>query len=257
MPVSHLSTAKIARAVGCHPNTVRMYEAWGLIHPVPRSANGYRMYEISHLNQMQLARTALNSLWPGRTIRQSAYRVVHAAAAGDLGGALELAYQHLATIQAELAQSEAAVRLLERWSQGTPADSAREPMQIKKAARLLNLSADILRNWERNGLIEVPRKHENGYRVYTQTEISRLRVIRMLRSSGYGLMAILRMLNQLEEYPGQDPRSALDKTTDQEDILTAADRWLTTLTDQVERAGRMISILEERIQKENGQTPHL
>ena len=36
---------------------------------------------------------------------------------GDLGGALEKAYQHLALVQAERAQSEAAVALLERWAE--------------------------------------------------------------------------------------------------------------------------------------------
>jgi hypothetical protein len=40
MPYNKLSTSKIAKAVGCHPNTVRLYEQWGLIQPVPRSAKG-------------------------------------------------------------------------------------------------------------------------------------------------------------------------------------------------------------------------
>ena len=31
MPYNRLSTSKIAKIVGCHPNTVRMYEAWGLL----------------------------------------------------------------------------------------------------------------------------------------------------------------------------------------------------------------------------------
>ena len=44
MPYNALSTTKIARAAGCHPNTVRLYEQWGFLPPVERSPSGYRLY---------------------------------------------------------------------------------------------------------------------------------------------------------------------------------------------------------------------
>ena len=84
MPYNRLSTSKIAKVVGCHPNTVRMYEAWGLLPQVPRAANGYRLYTQDHLDQMQLARTALNTPWPGKSIRQAAFELIHQSALGDL-----------------------------------------------------------------------------------------------------------------------------------------------------------------------------
>lgn len=37
MPRTYLSTTQIARAIGVHPNTVRVYEAWGFLPVVPRS----------------------------------------------------------------------------------------------------------------------------------------------------------------------------------------------------------------------------
>jgi len=67
---------------------------------------------------MRLARTALHGPWPGRNIKRSAVELVRQAALGDLGGALERAYEHLALVQAERAQAEAAVDFLERWTQG-------------------------------------------------------------------------------------------------------------------------------------------
>ena len=36
------STSKIAKIAGLHPNTVRMYEKWGLIQTPERKKNGYR-----------------------------------------------------------------------------------------------------------------------------------------------------------------------------------------------------------------------
>jgi DNA-binding transcriptional MerR regulator len=35
----YLRTSEITKAVGVHPNTVRLYERWGFLPPVPRSPN--------------------------------------------------------------------------------------------------------------------------------------------------------------------------------------------------------------------------
>lgn len=77
---SYLRTSDIARAVGAHPNTVRLYEEWGFLPPIPRSPAGYRMYTEDHLDQMHLARTSLQGPWPGRKIKDSALRLVRLAA---------------------------------------------------------------------------------------------------------------------------------------------------------------------------------
>jgi DNA-binding transcriptional MerR regulator len=250
MPYNKLSTSKIAKAVGCHPNTVRLYEKWGLLPPVPRSsANGYRLYTEFHLAQMQLARTALNGGWPGKPIRDSAYAIIYKSAAGDLGGALELAYQHHAIVQAELAQARVAVKLVERWADGTMLDATHTSLNIASAGRLLGLSADTLRDWERNGLIEVPRHPHNNYRVYSHVEIGRLRVIRMLRLAGYSIMAILRMMIQLDMGIHTGLGQVLDTPGPDEDVYTAADRWLTTLLDQEQRADEIINQIEVMIRK--------
>lgn len=247
MPFHHLSTAKIARAVGCHPNTVRLYEQWGFLPPVRRSPAGYRLYEQEHLDQMRLARTALNGPWPGRNIRRSIIHLVRFAAQGDLGGALELAYHHLALVQAELAQAEVAARLLERWAQGVPTDATANPLSIRAAADLLGLSPDQLRGWERNGLLAVSRNPANGYRQYRQPEIARLRVIRMLRSAGYSTLSILRMLTRLDHGTAGDLRRDLDSPPEDDDIQTAADRWLTTLSGEEQRAHTLIRLIEDRL----------
>ncbi len=65
MPSHSLRTVDLARAVGVHPNTVRLYEQWGFIAPVPRSRSGYRQFTEQHLDQMRLARTALQWPYPG------------------------------------------------------------------------------------------------------------------------------------------------------------------------------------------------
>ena len=251
MSAPHLYTSDVAKAIGVHPNTVRLYEEWGFLPPIPRSAGGYRLFTQAHVDQMRLARTSLRGPWPGRKIKQSALALVRQAASGDLGGALEQAYLYQALVQAERAQADAAAEFVERWAQGAAADATATPLQIGAVARLLDVTTDMLRNWERNGLLRVPRNPRNGYRLYGAAEIGRLRVIRMLSRAGYGMMAILRMLLQLDQDEGADLRHALDTPRPDEsqdvDFRPAADQWLSTLAELEQRAQSIIAQLEEMI----------
>jgi DNA-binding transcriptional MerR regulator len=250
MAVRYLRTSDVAKAVGVHPNTVRFYEEWDLLPTIPRTPSGYRQFTEAHLDQMRLARTALHDPWPGRQIRRSALVLVRRAASGDLGGALELAHHHLALVRSERIQAEAAAGFLERWAQGIAADTTVNPLQISQVARLLEVTPDMLRNWERNGLLKVPRNKKNGYRLYGAAEISRLRVIRMLSRAGYSIMAILRMLLHLDQGGAGDLRRVLDTPRPDEDIFSAADRWLSTLAEQEDRAANLIGQLETMISKQ-------
>jgi DNA-binding transcriptional MerR regulator len=245
----YLYTSEVAQEVGVHPNTVRLYEQWGFLPPVPRSPSGYRLFTQQHLDQMRLARMALHGAWPGKNIRRSALDLVRKAASGDLGGALEQAYHHLALVQAERAQAEAAAELLERWARGIAADATASSLSIGETARRLGVTNDVLRNWERNGLIQVPRNSDNGYRLYGAAELGRLRVIRMLCRAGYSQMAILRMLLHLDRERGGDLRQVLDTPRPDEDIYSAADQWLSALAEQQQRALDMIAQLEAMIGK--------
>lgn len=249
---TYLRTSDIAKAVGVHPNTVRLYEEWGFLPPIPRSLSGYRLFTKGHLDQMRLARMALQGPWPGRRIKQSALALVRKAASGDLGGALEEAYHYSALVQAERAQADVAVQMVERWAAGSAADATAKPLRIGEAARLLDVTADTLRNWERDGLLHVPRDPRNGYRFYGAVQIGRLRVIRMLRGAGYSTMAILRMLRHLDEGRGGDLRQVLDTPapTEASDFFSAADQWLSTLKTIQQRAAAVIGQLEGMIERE-------
>jgi DNA-binding transcriptional MerR regulator len=243
-------TSEVAAAVGVHPNTVRLYEQYGLLPEIPRTVSGYRQYTEAHIDQMRLARMAFEGSWPGRAIRKSVVSLVKQSAAGDLGGALEMAYRHLAIVRAERAHAESAVKLLERWAKGTAADATPRRISVGKVAELLGVSRDILRNWERNGLLSVPRDPGNGYRLYGAIEIGRLRVIRMLVQAGYSMMAIQRMLRHLDQGESEDLRKVLDTPSPEEledaggDVYSAADHWLTTLDAWEQRTQAIIELLE-------------
>jgi len=248
-PRPYLRTIDIARAIGVHPNTVRLYETWGFLPPIPRSPAGYRRYSERHLDQMRLARTALHGGWPGKAIRESALTLVRQAASGDLDRALELAHDHLALVQAERARAETAASTVQRWAAGITPETPGKPLTIGETARLLDLTVDTVRGWEREGLLAVPRDPTNGYRQYGAAEIGRLRVIRMLRMAGYSTMAILRMLLQLDSGHTAGLIAALDTPRPDEDVYAAADRWLTALAEQEQRAIEIVALIEEMVRR--------
>lgn len=244
----YLRTSDVARAVGVHPNTVRLYEGWGFLPPIPRGPSGYRQFTEEHLDLMRLARTALRFPYPGG--KGPVLGLVGRAVEGDLEGALGLAHSYLAQVRAERAHAEAAAELLGDWAPGSAAKTAGRSLRIGEAARILGTTADALRNWERNGLLQVPQDPRNSYRLYGPREIDRLRVIRVLRCAGYGTMAILRMMLRLDQGEREGLRQALDTPiVDEEDPVHCTDRWLSTLAAQERRAEDVISQLESMIRK--------
>lgn len=247
-------TSEIAKELGVHPNMIRLYESWGYLPEVPRGKNGYRQYSARHLEHARLAHLTLS--WPYLGDKTLLIQLVKRAASGDFGMALELAYQYLARVRMEKTSAEAALEFLERWAAGHKMDASQQTMHIRQAARHLNVTVDMLRNWERNGLIRVPRDPQNGYRTYGSTEFGRLRVIRTLVQSGHSLMAILRMLKTFDSGQADNLREALHLPPEEDSqIQIIADRWLASLLELEERAqaiihqvGRMIEMDSQNIQ---------
>lgn len=240
----YLSTSDLARSVGVHPNTVRRYVDSALIPPVERSENGYRRFTQHHLYCLQVACIIYRSTYPTRGIRASAREVLLQAIAGDWGEALEKSHVHLRHVQSERRKAEAAVQDIDDWRSSAKANSNRQGVSIGDAAEALDVTVDMLRNWERNGLVVIPRLQGNAYRVYGGVELSRLRVIRALAKAGYSQMAILRMLLQLDKDADADVRQALDTPRPEDDVYSASDRWLSTLADQETVAQRLIALVQ-------------
>ena len=55
--MSTYRTTQVAKSIGIHPNTVRLYEELGLISKPMRRDNGYRIFTDFHIEQLKLART--------------------------------------------------------------------------------------------------------------------------------------------------------------------------------------------------------
>ena len=185
-------TTEIATAIGIHPNTVRLYEKLGLIPKPERQTNGYRIFTTFHIQQFILARTAFQIEVLQSGLRKKIVSVVKLSASKNFEQAIALTQEYLDGLSVERHNAEEAIQIVQDILSGET-DVHRFSMKRKEVSEYLDISMDTLRNWEMNGLLTVKRK-ENGYRVYTDEDIKRLKIIRSLRCAKYSLEAILRML---------------------------------------------------------------
>ena len=118
-----------------------------------------------------------------------------------------------------------------------------------KVAKILGVTIDVLRDWERNGLILVPR-NSNGYKEYGIKEMNRLKIIRTLRNAHYSMMSILRMLNCLDQ-GDMNIREVIDTPGKEEDIVCATDRYITALNLAEKDALEMLDMLNNMQKDKN------
>lgn len=191
------STSEIARIMGIHPNTVMLYEKWGYIAPIPRKENGYRVYTEIHLDQMKLVRMALRSELIKCYLKFEIKNIIRSAAQGDLGKALELSREYLIHIQKEKDNELKVIKIIQEILKSDSPEEKNISLNRNGAANLLGVSVNVIINWERNGLLEVPRS-KNGYRVYGEDEVKLLRIIKALREENYSTQCICSMLKSLK-----------------------------------------------------------
>ena len=240
-------TAEVATTIGIHPNTVRLYEKLGLIPKPQRQNNGYRVFTSFHIRQFILARTAFQIEVLQSGLRKKIVEVVKRSAVGDFDGAILLTQEYLNGIKQERHNAEEAIQIVQDILAGEVIEQ-KISMKRKEVSQYLDISMDTLRNWEMNGLLTIKRK-QNGYRVYTDEDIKRLKIIRSLRCAKYSLEAILRMLRQLSKNPNIDIKTALNTPRQSEDIISVCDHLIISLGDAEQNATKIMEMLYEMKEK--------
>jgi DNA-binding transcriptional MerR regulator len=236
-------TAEVAKRVGVHVNTVRLYEKLKLIPEASRLPNGYRVFSDYHIEQFKLARTAFKVEVLQNGLRKKIIDVVKLSAKGKLKEAIDCTNDYISQIIQERKNAEEAILLSQKLLLGIDTKDDCIFFTRKQTADYLQVTMDTLRNWEMNGLLTVKRK-QNGYRVYTESDINRLKIIRTLRCANYSLSAILRMMNALSESKEIDIREVINKPEKDEEIVTACDKLLTSLSDAEKNAYSILKQLE-------------
>lgn len=236
-------TAEVAKIIGIHPNTVRLYEQLQLIPKPERLKNHYRVFTDFHIEQCHLIRIAFQVEVLQNGLRKKMTQVIKASARKDFDAAILLVDDYLQQIEQERINAEEAISIVKQLLIGNE-QSHTHCLKRKEVSQFLNISMDTLRNWEMNGLLTVKRKN-NGYRIYTDEDIRRLKIIRSLRCANYSLEAILRLLQQLSQNPDTDIRATLNTPQQNEDIISVCDRLIVSLSKAKKNAKKIQTMLQD------------
>lgn len=248
-------TSEIAHSIGIHPNTVRLYEELELIPKPDRKKNGYRIFTDFHMEQIKFVRAALKVEVLQNGLRKQAIAIIKTSALGNFSKAICLTEYYLQQIRNEQINAEEAIAITKKLLSGGNQQIGTTFLTRREAADYLQISMDTLRNWEMHGLLSVKRK-QNGYRIYGDEDIRRLKIIRSLRCANYSLSSILRMLNTLSRNPEVDIRQVIDTPKKNDDIISVCDKLLTSLNYAEQNAKVMLSHLE-KMKKQFQENPPL
>lgn len=186
----------LARATGISVQQVRNYEAWGLLPPTSRGKSGYRLYTQRHLAALKAARCLISGYG-----RSQAVAIMQALHQGDISAALATIDAHHGEQALKRLQMEQALSALHALAaQPVPVQSshASAALRVGEAARQVGVRVSALHFWEQQGLLRPVRDQGSRYRLYDEYQMSRLRVVVLLREAHYGFKVIQSVLHELE-----------------------------------------------------------
>ena len=229
--------------IGIHPNTVRMYEDLELIPKPFRKSNGYRVFSDVHIDQFRLARTAFQIEVLQNGLRKRMIDAVKLSAKGQYENAISMTTAYIDIVDSEIANANEAAEITNTLLKSSFQEE-RTLLKRKEVSDLLGITMDTLRNWEMNGLLNIRRK-ENGYRVYSNEDIKKLKIIRSLRCANYSLSSILRMMNAIYRNESADAKKVLNTPNENEDIVSVCDKLIISLNNAKKNAIEITNMLSE------------
>ncbi|MCG8453831.1 MAG: MerR family transcriptional regulator [Spirochaetales bacterium] len=235
-----------------HPSVLRWYEQQGFISSPERTQGGHRRYSQKQVYEAIIAQKAMTIGWMGGVLRQSALELVRNTALGDLCSSLEGIDFLLKRMALEIALAEDALAAIAAWREGdgwlTHASS--KLITISQAATLTGTTADQIRNWERNALMILPRNPQNGYRMFGDEDLSRIKVLRYCRLAGYSITALRRLMQTVDaqsSLPLSSLRQVANERSSDEEGFEAfpTDQWLHSLTFYQAELSQIPSLLQQ------------
>lgn len=200
-----VTTAAAGRQVGYSTQQVRDLERLGVIPVAERGENGYRRYGPSHILALRAYRALAAAIGPVPA-RRLMPALIH--------DPIETAAERIDDLHVDLARSRGHLREALRGLDAVLADRAavfdeRDAMTIGELADALGVRTSALRHWEEEGLIAPDRSARSGARRYGARAVSEARIVAALRSGGYPLPPIARVLGQLRTDGMTDDTRAL------------------------------------------------
>lgn len=189
---------EIARQLGISTSALRHYESWGIIPPVERQANGYRIYTKEHQAYFQTIR-ALNAGFGMDLVKKVMPLIIQ----GRIHDALWIINQAQVNLYTEKKTVQKTVEILESKDLtqviGIKKNLKQINYSIGQVAKETNVSASSIRHWEHEGLIDPERDQESGYRLYSPADIRRVFIIRTVQRMVFSLDVVRQVLANIDE----------------------------------------------------------
>lgn len=212
------SISEVSEMIGMHPNTIRLYETYEYISSVARKKNKYRIYEVKHIEQLKLVQIAFSNRIINKRIIDKIKDILLESGKEEYDFAIEECMVCKKYIEEEQQRISYAVKESHRLlSEACKREKGAIVVKRKEAAKEIGVSADVLRNWERNGLVQI-EKDGYGCNIYTENSLILLRAVKLLRSVDFSIMSII---NMREHYQGGDEKKlgdVLDSTVTEEGV---------------------------------------
>lgn len=112
--------------------------------------------------------------------------------------------------------------------------SIQQRLTVGKLAELADVSANAVRFYEREGLMQVPPKTQSGYRLYGPEAVQRLRFIKQAQHCGFTLTEIQALL-QLRDRPSACCNEVRDKVIEKKLALEARIRDMATMSKALDQ----------------------
>ncbi|GAA3944528.1 MerR family transcriptional regulator [Amorphoplanes auranticolor] len=124
-------------------------------------------------------------------------------------------------------------------------------MQIGEAAERVGLSIRTIRHYEEVGLVVPSARSEGRFRLYTETDLDRLRVIKQMKPLGFTLEEMRDLLQTLDELATTqgDQRAALQDRLSM--FHTAAQTRVQALREQLATAEQFARQIQNQIDLHN------
>ncbi|WP_280312469.1 MerR family transcriptional regulator [Nocardia abscessus] len=185
-----MRTVDVARRAGYSVQQIRNLERDGVLPMAIRTATGYRRYGELHLRSALAYRALAAGVGPVEAKR--IVRAVHEGPFAQVLALLDAAHARLHRERAdlELAQRAAAAISAEPIADVRPSDA----MSVSELAAALGVRPSTLRHWDAEGLVVPDRVSAQGTRRYSPAQVRDARIVHQLRSAGYRVDLLRRLL---------------------------------------------------------------
>ncbi|WP_336786380.1 MerR family transcriptional regulator [Paenibacillus sp. MMO-177] len=227
----------IAKKLGISTNALRHYEEWGIVPPVERASNGYRIYTAEHVAYFECIRAMRIGFGMDTTVE-----VMKLLLKREIAKAMWTVNDSQTKLNQKRRMAEQTVQVLETAGLNNDLEirSSKKNWTIGEVSSETSVPASAIRHWEKAGLIKLTRDEVSGYRIFHSVEFNKIRIIGTLRAANLPLEVIRQVIQELDH---NHMENALRIARESLEYLN------TTLREQLRGIHYLYRLLDNKVQR--------